>query len=97
MQTQASAKALFGSEGLLHQIFTFIYTIAHQIGLAAGKGFAYIFNLRFPDNLVDPVGFLTVITLFLILVCLTRKVAIWVVVIGWALMAIRLLMVIFKR
>jgi hypothetical protein len=71
-------------------ILQFVYTLAH----AAGNG---IFSLvqrivpqaRVPSDLVDPIGFLAVLTVFVMLTGVARKIA-WIIVIsGWVLIAVR--------
>jgi len=82
---------------ILHKILTFIYFLAHQIGLAIIKVSQPIFpGGVFPDSLVDPLGFLIILTLFMILVGVAKKIAWIIVVVGWILLLIRVLIIIFK-
>jgi hypothetical protein len=78
-------------------LLSFIYTIAHNIGLWTTRLIVMVFNLETtPDSIVDPLGFLMVLTIFFILITLTRKIA-WIILIaGWILIAIRIIMIIFK-
>jgi hypothetical protein len=84
---------------ILHNILTFIYFLAHQIGLGIVKGVHAVFpGIGFPDSIVDPLGFLVILTLFMVLVSveLGKKIA-WIIVgAGWILLLIRILMIIFK-
>ena len=82
---------------VLHDVLTFIYFLAHQIGLGIIKVVQSIFpGVVFPGNLIDPLGFLVILTLFVLLVSLAKKIA-WILIIaGWILLLIRVLMVIFK-
>jgi hypothetical protein len=82
---------------ILHDILTFIYFLAHQIGLGIIKVVQPIFPRNiFPDSIIDPLGFLVILTLFMFLVSVAKKIA-WVIVgVGWILLFIRILMVIFK-
>ena len=82
---------------ILHKILTFIYFLAHQIGLAIIKVAQPIFpGGVFPDSLVDPLGFLIILTLFVVLAGVAKKIA-WIIIgLGWILLLIRILMIVFK-
>jgi hypothetical protein len=82
---------------ILHRILTFIYFLAHQIGLGIIKVVQPLFPRSiFPDSIVDPLGFLIILTLFMFLVGVAKKIA-WVIVCaGWILLFIRILMIIFR-
>jgi len=82
---------------VLHDVLTFIYYLAHQIGLGIIKVVQSIFpGAAFPGNLIDPLGFLIILTAFVLLVSVAKKIA-WILIIaGWILLFIRILMVIFK-
>jgi hypothetical protein len=83
--------------GILHNILTFIYFLPHQIGLWIIKVLQQIFpRLIFPDSLIDPLGFLIILTLFMFLVGVAKKIAWIIVCVGWILLFIRILMIIFK-
>jgi hypothetical protein len=82
---------------ILHKILTFIYFLAHQIGVGIIKILQPLFPRSiFPDSLIDPLGFLIILTLFMFLVGVAKKVAWIIVCAGWILLLIRILMVIFK-
>jgi hypothetical protein len=82
---------------ILHKILTFIYFLAHQIGLGIIKVVQPMFPRgSYPDSLVDPLGFLIILTLFMFLVGVAKKVAWIIVCVGWILLLIRILMIIFK-
>lgn len=82
---------------ILHKILTFIYFLAHQIGLGIIKVMQPIFPRGgFPENLVDPLGFLIILTLFMLLVGVAKKIAWIIVCLGWILFFMRILMIIFK-
>ena len=84
---------------ILHNILTFIYFLAHQTGLWIIQLIQSIIpGAGFLDNLVDPLGFLIMLTVFMLLVGVdvARKI-VWIVVLaGWILLFIRILMIIFK-
>ena len=84
---------------ILHNILTFIYFLAHQIGLGIIKAIHSIFpRIDFPSGMVDPLGFLIILTIFMFLVGLDvgRKIAWIVVCAAWILLVIRILLIIFK-
>lgn len=82
---------------ILHKILTFIYFLAHQIGLGIIKVVQPIFpRANFPESIIDPLGFLIILTLFMFLVSVAKKIAWIIVCIGWILLLIRILMIIFK-
>ena len=84
---------------ILHSILTFIYFLAHQIGFWIVKGVHSIIpGIAFPNNVIDPLGFLVILTLFMFLVGveLGKKIAWIIVCAGWILLLIRILMIIFK-
>lgn len=84
---------------ILHNILTFMYFLAHQSGVWIIKIIQSIFpSAAFLDNLVDPLGFLVILTVFMLLVGVdvARKI-VWIVVCAaWILLFIRILMIIFK-
>jgi len=84
---------------ILHSILTFIYFLAHQIGLGIIKAVQSIIpSIVFPSNLADPLGFLVILTLFMVLVSVKfgKKIAWIIICAGWILLLIRIFMVIFK-
>jgi hypothetical protein len=83
--------------GIFHDILTFLYFLPHQIGSALLKLLQSVFpRVAFPDSLIDPVGFLVILTLFMALISISKRIA-WIIVsIGWILLAIRILMLFFK-
>jgi hypothetical protein len=84
---------------ILHNILTFIYFLAHQIGLGIIKGVQSIFSgMIFPDSIIDPLGFLVILTLFMFLVGVdvAKKIAWIVVCAAWILLFVRILVIIFK-
>lgn len=84
---------------ILNNILTFIYFLAHQAGLWIIKLVQSIFpRVDFLDNMVDPLGFLVILTIFLLLVGLdaARKI-VWIIVsAAWILLVIRILMIVLR-
>ncbi len=92
MFLQINAEPLW--RNILNQFLTFLYSLAHYIGTFL----VYLFNLilpniQIPADLIDPIGFLAIITAFLILVQVAKKIATLIVVIAWALIAIRIALI----
>ena len=84
-------------KGVFNELLTFIYGIAHLIGSGVAKILQFIFpDIKLPLNIIDAVGFLCVLTAFLILVKAAKKIAWIIVIIGWILILIRIIMAIFN-
>lgn len=84
---------------LVHNILTFIYFLAHQTGLWVVKILQAAFpRTAFPEGVVDAIGFLSILTLFMFLVSVAAaKKITWIVVCaGWILILVRILMAVFK-
>ena len=82
---------------LVSELLIFIYSFAHYLGSLV----IYVFGLVVPQynfhkDLADPLGFLAVITGFLILYKFTQKVAWGILLVGWLFVAIRVLIVLFE-
>jgi len=83
---------------MLSQFLQFTYTIAHALGQAiVGLIQRVLPQAVIPEDLVDPIGFLTVLTVFVILAGIARRIAWIVVAIGWALIGVRVALIIFGR
>jgi len=84
-------------KAVFNELLTFIYGIAHLIGTGVAKVLQFIFpNVELPLNIIDALGFLCVLTAFLILVKAAKKIAWIIVIIGWILILIRIIMAIFN-
>jgi hypothetical protein len=94
LQETVSAKPF---DSLLHNALTFLYFLPHQIGLWIIKILHPLFpNVSFADSLVDPLGFLVILTLFVLLARVAHRIA-WIIVsLGWILLLVRILMLVFK-
>lgn len=82
---------------LLTQLMGFLYSGAHYAGL----GIVGIIRNILPqagnlDQVVDPVGFLALLTVFVILTAVVKKVAVVALVAGWALILVRIVLIAFK-
>ncbi len=82
---------------LLTQIFGFLSTFARFIGQAVVELIHYILpSVKTLDTLAEPIGYLALLTLFVILVSAARRVAMVILVAGWALIFVRLLLMAFR-
>ena len=80
------------AETLLENVLSFIYTIGHWIGEKIVDLIQYISGIIIPPSVVDAIGMLVILTIFLAIAEVAKK-AIWiVVVIGWVFIIIRILM-----
>jgi hypothetical protein len=84
-------------KAVLHQVLTFIHFLGHQAGLGIIKLIQYIApDAQFPENVIEALGLLVIVTVFMILVTVAKKAA-WVIVgVGWILLLIRILLIVFK-
>jgi len=76
---------------ILNAVLTFLYSAAHYVGMLVVYLLGRVLPAaRVPTDLVDPIGYLAILTAFLILVQVAKKVAWVIVVVGWVLIAIRI-------
>ncbi len=81
---------------VLTQIFGFLSTIARYIGLAIVHLVQYILpSVKDLSTLSEPIGFLAILTIFVILTSAARKIALIIVFAGWLLILIRVLLMAF--
>jgi hypothetical protein len=80
------------------QVLQFVYVLAHALGQAIVRGIQTIVpQTPVPPDLVDPIGLLAVLTLFVLLAGVARRVAWIVLVVGWVLIGVRLALVLAGR
>lgn len=83
---------------IIDQLLAFIYSLGHLIG----EGIVRLLNtilpsMTVPSELVDPIGLLAILTIFLAVATIAKKL-VWIVVIaGWVLILIRLIIVIIQH
>ena len=83
------------AETLIESVLSFIYTIGHWIGAKIVELIQYISGVTIPPSLVDAIGMLVILTIFLGIAEVAKK-AIWIIVaIGWVFIIIRILMLMF--
>jgi hypothetical protein len=76
---------------ILSAILTFLYSIAHYVGMLVVYLLGRVLpTARVPVDLIDPIGYLALLTAFLILVQVARKLAWILVLIGWILILVRI-------
>jgi hypothetical protein len=84
-------------EGWLEQLLAFIYTIAHWVGGLIVGLVENIISLPTPANLVDPIGYLALLTVLLIVSEVAKKVVWGIVVVGWLLIGVRVALEVFQK
>jgi hypothetical protein len=86
------------SNDLLSGILQFLSTIARGLGQAVVAVIQTILpQATIPDDLIDPIGFLAVLTLFVILAGVARRIAWIIVAVGWVLIGVRIALILFGR
>lgn len=78
------------------RVLGFVYTLAHVAGQVIVNVLQSIVgSARIPEELVDPIGFLAVLTVFLGVAEVARKLT-WVVVLaGWVLIVVRVVLLVW--
>ena len=78
---------------ILSGVLTFLYSIAHYVGMLVVFLLGQLLPAaKVPGDLVDPIGYLALLTAFIILVQVAKKIAWIVIVIGWALILVRIVL-----
>jgi hypothetical protein len=81
------------AETILENVLTFIYTLGHWLGEKIVELIQYISGIKLGQEIVDAIGMLVILTIFLAIAEVAKK-AIWIIVaIGWVLIIIRILMI----
>jgi hypothetical protein len=79
------------AEDILTNVLAFIYTIGHWIGEKIVGLIQSVAGIIIPQSIVDAIGMLVILTIFLGIAEVAKK-AIWIVVaIGWVLILVRIL------
>lgn len=79
-------------EDILTMVMAFIYTIGHFIGGTVVWLIQSISGVTIPNAIVDAIGMLVILTIFLALADVAKKV-VWVIVaVGWILILLRIIM-----
>lgn len=77
---------------MLTVIMTFIYTIGHWIAEKVVLIIQAISGVIIPSTIVDAIGLLIVLTIFLSLADIAKKIVWTIVVLGWILIIIRIVL-----
>lgn len=77
-------------DGFLDQLLAFVYTLAHWAGQLLVMGLDSVLPNAVSQNLVDPIGYLALLTIFLIIAEIAKKVTWVIVVVGWILIGVRI-------
>jgi hypothetical protein len=81
---------------ILSAVLTFLYSLAHYVGMLVIYLLTQVLpTAKVPTDLVDPIGYLALLTAFLILVQVAKKIAWILVILGWALILVRVMMGLF--
>lgn len=83
---------------VINQLLSFIYSLGHLIGQGIVQLVHTVLpSMAVPNELIDPIGLLAVLTIFLAIATIAKKL-VWIVVIaGWVLILIRLILVIIQN
>jgi hypothetical protein len=82
---------------ILTQIFGFLYSAARYVGIGIIEAIKYILpSIKNLDALAEPIGFMALLTIFVILTATVRKIALIVLIAGWALIFVRLMLMAFR-
>jgi hypothetical protein len=78
---------------ILSALLTFLYSIAHYVGVFVVYLLGRVLPAtKVPTDLVDPLGYLALLTALLILVQVAKKIA-WIIVLtGWILILVRIVL-----
>ncbi|MFQ5520664.1 MAG: hypothetical protein ACE5FK_04640 [Candidatus Methylomirabilia bacterium] len=81
-------------KGSFIQLVEFVYTIAHGIGVGIVSVIQWIVPpAKIAQDLVDPIGVLAIVTLFVAVASVSRR-ATWIILgVGWLLIVVRTVMV----
>ena len=86
-----------GFDEVLTKILQFIHTIADWIGgLIATVIHSILPSVTIPDDLVQAIGLMAILTIFLLIMQIAKKLTWIVVVVGWLLIVARIVMIVIK-
>ena len=86
-----------GFDEVLTKILQFIHTIASWIGgLIASVIHSILPSVTIPDDLVQAIGLMAILTIFLLIMQIAKKLTWIVVVVGWMLIIARIVLIMLK-
>ena len=78
------------TEDILTTVMAFIYTLGHWLGEMVVGLIQNVSGITIPPTIVDAIGLLLILTIFLAIAEVAKK-AIWIiVVVGWVLIILRI-------
>ncbi len=81
---------------ILSGLLSYLYSIAHYVGMFIVYLLGRVLPAaRVPSDLIDPIGYLALLTAFLILVQVAKKIAWLLVAVAWVLIVVRILLGVF--
>ena len=83
---------------IIDQLLAFIYSLGHLIGEGVVRLVnAILPSMTVPSELVDPIGLLAILTIFLAVASIAKKLVWTVVIVGWVLIIVRLIILIIQH
>lgn len=90
-------KAPISFDEVLTKILQFLHTIASWIGeLIAALIHSILPSVTIPNDLVETIGLMVMLTVFLIIVQIAKKITWIIVVVGWVLILTRIVLLMIK-
>ena len=84
-------------EDVLTKVLQFLHTIAAWIGeLIAALIHSIVPSVTIPNDLVEAIGLMAMLTVFLIIVQIAKKITWIIVVVGWVLIMTRIVLLMIK-
>ena len=94
---QALLKAPGSFEEILAKILQFIHTVSSWVGsLIAAVIHSVLPSITIPKDLIEAIGLMAILTIFLLIVQVAKKLTWIVVIIGWALILVRIVLLLIK-
>ncbi len=92
-RTSLKEKEVGMKHGVLTQIMAFLYSIAHYLGTWIVVLIQKILPMaKELSTLADPIGYLAILTIFVIVAATAKRVAFVIVLVGWVLIIIRIVL-----
>ncbi len=77
--------------GDLTQLMAFVYSMAHSLGIWIVALIQKILPMaKGLPTLADPIGYLAILSLFVIITTVAKRVAIVIILVGWVLIVVRI-------
>ncbi len=79
--------------GILTQIMAFAYSLAHYLGTwIVGLVQKILPMAKELSTLADPIGYLTILSIFVIIAATAKRVAFVILLVGWVLIIVRIVL-----